>query len=127
MLDGTSKLRPAWSPDGKEIVMEVAIGRSGYHLWAVRPDGTGLRQITCPPLRPHLPPRAPPEARVAAFVELAPDEGVGEVEEMPTWSPDDREIAFVRPTAVPRGHAYESGTAHTTRSPSEQELCGLRA
>jgi Tol biopolymer transport system component len=113
MLDGASKLRPAWSPDGKEIVLEVAIGRSGYHLWAVRPDGTGLRQITGPPLRPHLPPPAPPEARVAAFVGLAPDDGMDEVEEMPTCSPDDREIAFVRPTAMPRSHAaYESGTAH---------------
>jgi Tol biopolymer transport system component len=112
MLDGAAKLRPAWSPDAGEIVMELAVGRSGYHLWAVRPDGTGLRQITGPPLRPELPPPPPAEARVTAYLEVAPGEGIDEVEERPTWSPDGREIAFVRPAAVPRLHADESGIAH---------------
>jgi Tol biopolymer transport system component len=46
--DESAKLRPAWSPEGSWIVYERAIERRGYHLFAVHPDGTGLRQITGP-------------------------------------------------------------------------------
>ena len=33
---------PAWSPDGQRLAFEMDEG-SGWHLYTVRPDGTGLR------------------------------------------------------------------------------------
>lgn len=32
---------PAWSPDGRWIAFT-----EGHHIWLVRPDGTGRRQLT---------------------------------------------------------------------------------
>jgi Tol biopolymer transport system component len=54
-VDGTSLRRltddphrdrvPAWSPDGKEIAFYS--NRTGkYEIWAIRPDGSGLRQVS---------------------------------------------------------------------------------
>src|SRR5881397_2235709 len=34
--DRAGKLRPTWSPDG-EIVFERAVGRSGWHVFAIHP------------------------------------------------------------------------------------------
>jgi Tol biopolymer transport system component len=57
-------IAPAFSPDGKRI----AFARSGSGLFAVSPDGTGLRRLTS-------------NGR----------------DSFPVWSPDGRRIAFVRP------------------------------
>jgi TolB protein len=38
---------PEWSPDGEWLVFERQ-ERSGWFLSLVRPDGTGLRQLTAP-------------------------------------------------------------------------------
>ena len=39
---------PVWSPDGKEIAFYS--NRSGkYEIWAIRPDGSGLRQVSARP------------------------------------------------------------------------------
>jgi Tol biopolymer transport system component len=60
---------PAWSADGKRLLFSA--GQPGLlHLWSVRADGTGLVQYTD-----------------AAISDL---DGV--------WSPDGRQIAFVRTT-----------------------------
>ncbi len=57
---------PYWSPDGSRILF--ASNRSGkYEAWTIRPDGSGLTQIT------HLPDRP------VAY---------------PFWSPDGKQIAF---------------------------------
>ena len=37
--------RPAWTPDGAWVVFSARTGNA-FTLWAIRPDGTGLRQIT---------------------------------------------------------------------------------
>jgi eukaryotic-like serine/threonine-protein kinase len=43
--DSFSDRSPHWSPDGKQIVF--LSNRSGrFDLWSIRPDGTGLRQLT---------------------------------------------------------------------------------
>jgi Tol biopolymer transport system component len=43
--DAFSDRTPRWSPDGKQIVFRS--NRSGrFELWSIRPDGTGLRQLT---------------------------------------------------------------------------------
>jgi eukaryotic-like serine/threonine-protein kinase len=57
---------PYWSPDGSRILF--ASNRSGkYEAWTIRPDGSGLTQIT------HL-----------------PDQPVA----YPFWSPDGKQIGF---------------------------------
>jgi TolB protein len=62
---------PAWSPDGKEIAFTSRRdGRS--HVFAMRPDGTGVRHLT---ISPHD-------------------------DDHPAWSPDGRRIAFGREGAL---------------------------
>jgi uncharacterized membrane protein SpoIIM required for sporulation len=57
---------PAWSPDGRSVAFTRKTGiEDSYQIWVVRPDGTGLRQLT----------------------RGARDAG-------PAWSPDGRWIAF---------------------------------
>jgi serine/threonine protein kinase/WD40 repeat protein len=92
---------PYWSPDGRRILF--ASNRSGkYEAWTIRPDGSGLTQIT-----------------------YLPDQPVT----YPFWSPDGRQIGFyysshgtalldlLRPKSRPRvlppvegGHIF-TGTA----------------
>jgi Tol biopolymer transport system component len=93
--DGATKLRPTWTPDGREIVFERAVGESGYHLFAIRPDGSGLRQITGPPM-PDPEPLRPIES-VRGFTSYEPvDRSTPVVEQMPAVSPDGSRIIFVR-------------------------------
>src|SRR4029077_15769292 len=57
---------PRWSPDGKRIVFYS--NRSGkYEIWTVRPDGSGLEQLS--------------------FISNA-------IPTEPLWSPDGKRLAF---------------------------------
>jgi Tol biopolymer transport system component len=111
--DGAPKLHPAWSSDGSEIMVELSIGMTGYHLFAMRPDGTGLRQITGPAFDGRLPPALTHEARpVVMYAESDRDpEESGQVLS-PTSSPADGTIAFVRLTWVPPHGQHGREFAH---------------
>ena len=56
---------PAWSPDGALIAFQIS-KPSGFALYTIRPDGSGLRELT------------PGDAYT----------------EWPMWSPDDKRIAY---------------------------------
>ena len=57
---------PAWSPDGQWLAFARSTdGRRSFHVYVMRPDGTGLRQLT------H-----------------------GRYDESPSWSPDGQWIAY---------------------------------
>jgi WD40-like Beta Propeller Repeat len=63
---GVSDWAPAWSPDGQWMAFARSTdGRRSFHIYVMRPDGSGLRQIT------H-----------------------GRYDESPSWSPDAQWIAF---------------------------------
>jgi Tol biopolymer transport system component len=64
---GVSNWAPAWSPDGRWLAFARSTdGRRSFHVYVMRANGTGVRQIT------H-----------------------GRYDESPAWSPDGRWIAYV--------------------------------
>jgi TolB protein len=64
----SSKLDPAWSPNGSRIAF-VGVQGSNYKVWTIGSDGTDARQVT---------------TDAAGF------------DTQPTFSPDGQQIAFVR-------------------------------
>lgn len=62
-----SDFTPAWSPDGKWLAFARSTdGRSSFHVYVMRADGSGVRQIT-----------------------------YGRFDSTPAWSPDGRWIAYL--------------------------------
>ncbi len=105
--------QPVWTPDGKSIVF-FAYRDGGYHLWSVSPDGSGQRQLT----RGMFDEREPAVSHDGTHIAFSSDRGNplgsdynifvldlrdGAIRQlshdpaedsMPSWSPDDRQIAF---------------------------------
>jgi Tol biopolymer transport system component len=113
---------PAWSPDGTEIAFTGVGGETGYEIYVVAPDGSGLRRVTDRPDNgvdgAHMPSWSPDGGRIAFswnhYEAATESEGSGiavldletrvetivtetpSVDESPVWSPDGTRIAFLR-------------------------------
>ncbi len=110
---------PAWSPDGAEIVFSsdrccaTDRGLSGYALYTVGQDGSGLRQLTSDSASDLAPAWSPDGSRVA-YVQMPGNSARGAIwvisadgsdprkltddsrhVDAVTWSPDARELAYI--------------------------------
>ncbi|MGH7712284.1 MAG: TolB family protein, partial [Gemmatimonadaceae bacterium] len=111
--------QPAWSPDGKWIAFQ-GYRAGGYDIWVIGPDGSGMRQLTSGPFDDREPMWSHDGSRIAFSSDRSDVASTGPIagnyniwvldvasgdvrqitrgssdEYMPTWSPDDREIAFI--------------------------------
>ncbi len=104
--------RPAYSPKGDFVTFEAYKGGT-FHIWTMKPDGSGLRQIT----QGHGDDREPQVSPDGKKIAFASDRGfhgsydiwvvdlaTGKVSQTtssdadeyePAWSPDGSEVAFV--------------------------------
>jgi Tol biopolymer transport system component len=113
----TEASHPSWSPKGDLIALQSYAGGT-FHIWTMKPDGTGLRQMTTGHGDDREPVFSPDGSKIAfssdrAFkgsydiwtVNLA-DQYLqqwtsSEADEYePTWSPNGSEIAFISGTGL---------------------------
>jgi TolB protein len=95
--------QPAWSPDGSRIAFTGTV--IGSDIWTIRPDGTGLTNVTNTEPSEDWPDWSPDGARLAfgfirdrGEVHVSNADGSGRssvaVGGRPAWSPDGTRIAF---------------------------------
>lgn len=103
--------RPRWAPDGASIVFQ-SYRDGNFHLWSIRPDGSGLRQLTTGRFD-HREPMVSPDGKSVVFssdrggtgsygihrltlatgaIVALTDDPSEEAE--PVYSPDGKKIAF---------------------------------
>jgi eukaryotic-like serine/threonine-protein kinase len=104
--DAARDRAPVWSPDGQLLYFYSNRDRDRYEIWAVRPDGSGLAQITHTTGRSVWYPGVAPDGKRLAFfndehsyvmvdsrIETLPPSGEGLHPAMSTWSPDGTMLA----------------------------------
>jgi polyisoprenoid-binding protein YceI len=99
--------RPAWSPDGRTIAFTfLPKNGTSEDVYVIRPDGSGLRQLTSDATYEYEPAWSPDGTRIAFVrdgdVWSMDADGrhqqrltTGLPADSPTWSPDGRHLAFV--------------------------------
>ncbi|MFI7415079.1 amidohydrolase family protein [Streptomyces sp. NPDC049627] len=95
---GLEPTRPQFSPDGSRLVV-CAYRGGGFHLWTLRPDGTGLRQLTDGPWDDRGPAWSPDGTRIAFASERGGDTVTGAPYRI--WTVDVRTGALTRLTGRP--------------------------
>src|SRR5262249_37441844 len=102
--------QPAWSPDGKTIAFQ-SYRDGGWHIWSIRPDGSGLKQLTAGPFDDREPQYSHDGTRIAFssdrngnydiwVMDLKTGRAAARTnqpsnESMPAWSPDGSQMAAV--------------------------------
>ena len=113
--------RPDWSPKGDLVAFQGYKGGT-FHIWLMKPDGSGVRQLTTGHGDDREPRISPDGSKVAFASDRAfkgsydiwvADIATGKLtqktssedeEYEPTWSPDGSKIAFISGVGVARGH-----------------------
>jgi Tol biopolymer transport system component len=105
--------RPRFSPDGGLIAFMRQDRRGRWHVWTIRPDGSGLKQLTKGP-RPETDPTWSPDGKRIAFARQGENglwhiyvvprtggplrriTGLETSDSYPSFTPDGRSLVFVR-------------------------------
>ncbi|MDO0930938.1 amidohydrolase family protein [Streptomyces sp. DG2A-72] len=125
---GLEPTRPQYSPDGSRLVV-CAYRGGGFHLWTLRPDGTGLRQLTDGPWDDRGPAWSPDGTRIAFASERGGDTVSGAPYRI--WVVDVRTGALTRLTGSPGQEGPGQGTRwedfDPTWSPDGERVLFVRA
>ncbi|MEU9336090.1 amidohydrolase family protein [Streptomyces sp. NPDC048290] len=120
--------RPQFAPDGASLVV-CAYHGGGYHLWTLRPDGSGLRQLTDGPWDDRAPAWSPDGTRIAFASERGGDSVTGSPYRI--WTVDVRTGDVTRLTGRPGqdgpGQQGEWEDADPTWSPDGTRVLFVRA